>query len=292
MGMFKSLFIRYLGQLFVFSVIILGGAYIFMILERSAEELNEQRLQKLNSTRVSLIQKYNISEKELDDYVEQKVEVHDLQLEVNLLDGMNLCFSIAFTTGWGHVLPTTNSSKIFFFFYSCVSISMATVLLKTISDILILLICQSIEKIEERLFGYSSCNGLQLKCAGLAVFIMLIFMIFTALTLQQFSGISWLDAFYIAFQSYTTIGFGDLSHKTHPARVQTYQVLVMLGLNTVGMALLATIVNALVRLEFKGAKMSLKKLSKTFLKDKKTNSDEAVNARVNENNEIDVSLEL
>ena len=221
MGKLLSLVIKYLVAKITFVLFLFGGSLIFVRLERPQELINKKTQQFNMKLKDSILKKSNISSLELDDYVERKIAESQLQGGIEFFEGLELCFSIAFTTGWGYIVPTTHCSKIFFLFYSVFAICGAGVVFKIVSDILILLMYRLIRKVEKLSFGSPTNKHLSLKCACLMVLLLFTFMIVTA-SVRHHMGYNWLDAFYVTFQSYTTIGNGFICFNYYPTFIIVY----------------------------------------------------------------------
>lgn len=264
----KSLTITYLWQAFLFATILIGGAYIFVCLESPGKEIKAQSEASLRLLENRLRDTYNISQYELDNYANARVYTENLQGGLEPIDAIFLCFSIAYTTGWGYFVPTTKESKLFFLFYSGVSISICTVVLKTISQILLKIISYLLKRVEVCLFGASSGSHHSLKCFGISCILMIVFIIVTSSAYAHIH-LSTIDSIYSTFQTYTTIGFGDLSNTVqkhfHSSDHFFFNIFLMIW-NTIGMALLATIINAAVQLQQKGAEMSLQRMNESLTK--------------------------
>ena len=248
MGIYKSLFIKYILQVVVFIVLLFSGSFVFMQLEKNQNDLKNQQKLYVRNLHDSLLSKCNISQYELNHYMEQNKLLENMQGSITLLEGLELSFSIAFTVGWGYIVPTTKASKIFFIFYSCMIIAMATSFLKTISDILLLLIHKSIEKLETLFVGHCTHKQMSLKSLMLTFLLLLTFLMVTASTFTRVLQLDWVDSFYLTFQAYTTIGFGDVRKGS-----TTYIFVFIMFWNSTGMSILATFINGITKLEIEGA---------------------------------------
>ena len=249
MGELKSLFIKYLIKCVVFLLIMLAGTFIFMRLESSQGIVKEQVVSSNQYYRDLLLKKYDMTADDLDNYVEKKINEANIKGSISFVEGLQLTFSIAFTTGWGLIVPTTKDSKIFFFFFSIISICGAGTVLRSVGEILILLMHRLIGKVERLLFGSSTKNYLSLKCTCLMTLLLMLFITVTA-TVRHHMGDDWLDAYYVAFQSYTTIGFGDFEERGEKSK--PYIVMFYIGWNTMGMAILAALVGSILNFEASG----------------------------------------
>ena len=241
MASLKSLLKVYICQALLFALVLVCGTYIFVYLESPQKSVKMKSQISLASLEKDLIEKYNISKSVLDMYAKKRIYTENLQGGLSPPEAFRLSLSIAFTTGIGYFVPTTNKSKVFFLFFSCGAIITASCVLKTISDIVTLLIRLLICKLEKVICASSNPKNLPIKVVCVACLLMLMFV---PLTTYGFSctGISTLDAVYLCFQIYTTIGFGDVDLDT---RDDVFSFFMMFW-NTVGMVLLATIINAFV----------------------------------------------
>ena len=270
MGELKSLFIKYLIKSAAFLMILFAGSYIFMRLERPQGIAKEELVLSNQYSRDLLLKKYDITAIDLDTYVKQKINEANFQGSISYLEGLQLSVSIAFTTGWGFIVPTTKNSKVFFFFYSIIAICGAGIVFRSVSEILVLLMHRLIGKVERLLFGSSTNNHLSLKCTCLMTLLLMLFITVTA-TVRHHVGGDWLDAFYVTFQSYTTIGFGDFEGREE--KTKPHIVLFYIGWNTMGMAILAALVNSIVNFEANGFIIRWNKLRRFMGKKQNTSYD-------------------
>ena len=243
MSNIKDLLKSYAWQAILFASIMTCGTYVFSYMEKHQEEVKREAEKTFQSIEEDIMIEYNISKSALDTYVKKRLFSETLQGGLTKIQAFRLSLSIAFTTGMGYFVPTTNISKIFFLCYTFVSIVSATVVLKTSSDILTLLIRKLICKFETFLCARSYSKHLPLKVLLIVCILTIAFISFSTYGLMKLD-LSTLDAIYLCIQIYSTIGFGDLDINHNTAN-QLSQILLMIW-NTLGMILLATIINAVV----------------------------------------------
>ena len=162
-----------------------------------------------------------------------------------------MCTTIAFTTGSGYVVPKTPQSKVFFIFYSIVSIAVTTLTLLSIGEIIQQGLGRFITCFEKRCIfkkGNSRRKHLKWKCFVMSIVLLLTFIFTNSAILMKF-GYEFLDAVYLTIQIWTTIGFGDM-----PVTQSIYEhsekgfLLLILPWTMCGLSLVAAMINGLVKL--------------------------------------------
>ena len=263
MGELKKLFKKYLINCTVFLLLMFAGSYIFVKLESLQEDVRKRNTSSSKEFRESLIKKYNITSTDLQ--ILERTNTEDDSQDITFGRGLALTFSIAFTTGWGNVVPTTKASKIFFIFYSVIAICSAGIVFKSVSDILIILTNKVIGVVEKFLFGKTTKKYLSLKCTIFMTLLMLTFMTVTA-TVHYHMGQELVDAFYLTLQSYTTIGFGDIIPKREGPLIITFYFV----WDSLGMAILAALLNSIIQLQVKDFKLIGKQIRKSIKSQRNT----------------------
>ena len=131
-----SFICRYVWQPVAFMVLLVSGGYVFVYLESAQETAKVKCQGRVELLEDSLINSSNLTKYDLENYFKERQIAEKLQGALSLMDATALCMSIALTTGWGAIVPTTRESKIFFLFYSCISISITAIILKSVSDVI------------------------------------------------------------------------------------------------------------------------------------------------------------
>ena len=257
-SLLKSLLWRFL----LFSFILIAGAYIFICLEKRSNEDKHRAREKLRDINRSLLIHHNISVGQLLQYSES-IRLQQIELEeLSILMSIYMCTTIAFTTGSGHVVPTTRASKIFFIFYSIVSSAITTLTLVCIGEI----IQQTLRKCViffERYINHKSSTqrgkNLSLKCCLVCVVLLVMSIVVNSAMLTRY-GFQLLDAAYYTIQIWTTIGFGDvpMTHDLYEYVEKGYLIFVLPS-TMIGLSLLAAVINGLVKIQSMPFPNSIKK---------------------------------
>ena len=239
--------------LFSFCVVLYSGSIIFTNLESSQKEVKIKLETNLLNLQNQLVNKC-ISIDTLNRYADLRREYLEFQGGLDSNQAFRLSLSIAFTTGWGTYVPTTESSKVFFLFYSCLSISIATIMLKSIGDIIHVLLLRLITVVEKKALGKQRVTLRYLKCSILSIALLLSFIILVSILIgEKLYSASFLDSVYGSFQAYSTIGFGDLGGEIYLAESAGAGIVIcLLLIDMVGMSLLATMINSLAKLQESG----------------------------------------
>ena len=250
----------YLWQPLLFIIVMLAGGYVFVALEKSEGGVKRQLQNNLQSIETNILSSQNLTKEELNIYFETRTRAENVQGSLSPLQAFALCQSIALTTGWGRIVPTTDESKVFFLFYSCFSIATTAVIMKSVSSILNDAITRTIKAIDRKIYGRTRRNGVQLQCFLFSCCLVVISTIISS-CLQIHFGNSVLDAVYITFQAYTTIGFGDISQFQSPLE-SSVDMMPLLSIvswfRVLGIVLLATLVNSFVKFQAERRRLQIK----------------------------------
>ena len=249
--------------LFSFCVVLYSGSIIFTNLESSQKEVKIKLKTNLLNLQNQLVNKC-VSIDTLNSYADLRREYLDFQGGLDSNQAFRLSLSIAFTTGWGTYVPTTESSKVFFLFYSCISISIATLMLNCIGEIVHELIYRIVKFTEQRALGRPNVKKVYLKSFILSLFLLLLFIVLNS-ALFVHKGFSILDAVYDCFQAYTTIGFGDLEGEEKLHESSHWTVISIFLVNMIGMSLLATVIKSLVKYQERAYSKAEQRLKVTSL---------------------------
>ena len=239
---------QYTWQPVLFVVLIVSGGYVFVYLENPQEGKKVKSENQLQSIEDDLIQKFNLTKQTLDDYFAERQQVENIERPLTPIKAFALCQSIALTSGWGRIVPTTKESKIFFLFYSCFSITITAIILKSVSDILHQIIVKLTHFIELSVLKKRRVEQVQLKCFLVSCLLVVLSAAISS-WLQVYFGKSTLDAVYVTFQAYSTIGFGDIRQFKSLQVTASFLPLLcaMQILRVIGIVLLATLINSFVR---------------------------------------------
>ena len=259
---FKPLAKKALLYMLLFGFILLAGSYIFVSLEASQEKHKKLLKANFDNFKVQVQNNCTLPQDTLEKYYALKKKYVDFQGGINTKQAFHLSVSIAFTTGFGTHVPTTDSSKVFFLVYSCISISIATIMLKTIGDITLGLLAKLLQWVEERTSGERPLRYVYLKCVVLSMISLVIFIVVDSAVFVK-EGYTVIDAVYGCFQTYSTIGFGDLNGEIMPEDSNNWTEFGTLLTNIIGMSLLATVINSLIKFQEKGLDKIEQRLSLT-----------------------------
>lgn len=262
MGELRELAKRALLRSFLFSLVLIAGTFVFVILERSQKEAKKRLEINLLTLQAQLVNNTTPTVDTLTKYAKLQREYWNFQGGLDIDEAFRLSLSIAFTTGWGTYVPTTQGSKVFFLFYSCTGISVATLMLKCIGDIIHELISRSIKLIEKLVLGKSNVKNAHLKNLIVSIVLLILFVALNSLMFVD-KGFSTLDAVYDCFQAYTTVGFGDLGGEVKLHDSSHWTVISMFVVNMIGMSLLATLINSLAKYQEIGCCKVQRQLAKS-----------------------------
>ncbi|XP_019622480.1 PREDICTED: potassium channel subfamily K member 10-like isoform X2 [Branchiostoma belcheri] len=119
------------------------------------------------------------------------------------------CVTVTTTVGYGHVTPTTTGGKFFTLFYALVTIPLLVITLADIGRKLANLIglaeAKVLGRVKNRHLRFTMIVTVTLL-SGVVVFLLIPGAIFTAL--EEYW--TFMDGFYYAFVTLSTVGFGDL----------------------------------------------------------------------------------
>ena len=238
----------------LFVLMILVGTFTFSYLERSQAEIKNELKAKYEKMQIHALNTSNLSLVTFEAYADTRQKYLEFQGGLNTNEAFRLSLSISFTTGWGAYVPSTPESKVFFLFYSCISISIATVMLKSIGDIIHVLLLRLITVVEKKALGKQRVTYRYLKCSILSIALLLSFIILVSILIgEKLYSASFLDSVYGSFQAYSTIGFGDLGGEIYLAESAGAGIVIcLLLIDMVGMSLLATMINSLAKLQESG----------------------------------------
>ena len=232
--------------LMLFSSILVSGTFIFMKLESYQKETKNKLEKELLDLQDKALNSCVTTADTLNKYADLKREYVNFQGGLNSDQAFRLSLSVAFTTGWGTYVPTTIESKVFFLFYSCISIPIATIMLKCIGDIIHEMIFRFVKCIELTVLGRETVKHAYLKSVIVSVAILLLFITLCSYTFTV-QGFTILDAVYNCIQCYTTIGFGDLGGESKLQDSSHWTVIGIFLTDMLGMSLLATFINSIVK---------------------------------------------
>ena len=270
-SLIKSLLFRFV--LFIFTL--LTGAYIFVYLEKRPDVVKYKARENLEMINSSLVSNHNMSVEQLLEISESiKEQKNDLQ-ELTFFYSIYMCSTIAFTTGSGHVVPTTDASKIFFIFYSIVSIAVSTLTLMCMGEIVQQFLRKFISFVENCIHperAYQRRKYLHLKSLIMAVVLLLTFIVANCVLLSRFE-YELLDAVYFIIQTWTTVGFGDIpvSESIHRYSKKGFLAL-FLPWTMIGLSLVAAVINGLVKLQSVPIAASIKKRIRSRNSERKNTS--------------------
>ena len=156
-----------------------------------------------------------MTEEDLREFIKLVQAIADQGFSNEWVDRWNFIGALFFsgtvvtTIGYGHLVPTTISGRIFCIFYALIGIPLTWMLLARLGYIISCGVCRVITGFESRFLHREPCNvGLK---STFVTFLMAIAMILLIAAVAHYSeDWSFLDGIYFGFVTLSTIGFGDM----------------------------------------------------------------------------------
>ncbi|VDO22446.1 unnamed protein product [Haemonchus placei] len=129
------------------------------------------------------------------------------------------------TTGYGSIAPDTFAAKCFTMFYGTIFVPLTWIIIRDIGQLALVYLTTAYARLKLRFTnaGEKSDEVFMLPisiCLGICILIMLCGTVYVhsydALSGPPDSGLSWFLSFYFTFQSFTTIGLGDVMPNNIP----------------------------------------------------------------------------
>uniref|UniRef100_A0A7M5WYM0 Potassium channel domain-containing protein n=1 Tax=Clytia hemisphaerica TaxID=252671 RepID=A0A7M5WYM0_9CNID len=130
----------------------------------------------------------------------------------NFAHYLDYTYSIAFTIGFGHVVPYSDLGKIVTMLYALPAVGLTLVLYSYAADILIMVTYLVTAKIEKRFLN--KIRICKYKTTMVQVFLSIFGFFGMSIILMLEGERKTLDNFYLCFISLTTIGFGDIIYSS------------------------------------------------------------------------------
>ncbi|XP_045592895.2 potassium channel subfamily K member 2 isoform X1 [Procambarus clarkii] len=146
-----------------------------------------------------------VSEKCDHDFLQ---EIQDRPLTWSLWNSFFFTFTVITTIGYGHMYPATSGGRIFCIVYAFVGVPFNGILVASLAD----LFSSKVVNLQVRKYAKRYQSWVKVAADTLLYMVpgMVVFLIVPAAVLTQVEeDWSYLDAFYFAFITLTTIGFGD-----------------------------------------------------------------------------------
>lgn len=162
----------------------------------------------------------------------------------NFVKWYSFCMVVHFTIGYGNIVPTTDSGKIFTIFYVIFGIPLALAMLSAASNLFTKYILKLLSFIELKLVKHDKVDYQHLKCFLMAsLFVVILAVLFAyCTTLEMFEHLKFIDGIYFAVITLTNVGLGDFSF--NPTSYTGYKMIYAIPLFTIfGLAVVATLLN-------------------------------------------------
>ncbi|UXI16793.1 hypothetical protein NH340_JMT02736 [Sarcoptes scabiei] len=214
----------------VFTIYVIVGGMVFMILERSEERSKRLEIEiSLNSfkERISRLNDQNLTAENFNEIIKILLKARDDNLidsdgnqhayiNWNFINSFFFAITVITTIGYGHLTPSTIIGKIFCIVYALFGIPITSLLIGGVADHFSRFYTKRIAKnchrnrVYEHLFGQISARISLLNKALISLVPwLLVFLILPALIFSHLENWSFLDGFYFCFVTLSTIGFGD-----------------------------------------------------------------------------------
>lgn len=220
---------EWFALLFFFIAYLLFGGVVFMLIESPDEEV---RLQELNSLKNMIQDKLIACEgnvinpvdlagraemwAHIAEQINQPGLIHNGSIpskKWTLYNSFFVAVTVASTIGYGHLAPSTPTGRVFCIFFALVGIPLNGILFATLGNYFG---SKRVKRPNKRkrgcfaTFVVVTAEILLYSIPGLIVFLVIPAGLFTIV-----EGWDYVDSFYYAFVSLTTIGFGDLVAGQH-----------------------------------------------------------------------------
>ncbi|CAG7832242.1 unnamed protein product [Allacma fusca] len=214
-----------------FTIYLLFGGTIFMVLEQHTEILNREELSTLRQDVQEILLRldrdfyHNDTTPEVLDALRSAKEgvinrisaacggtnfMDSSQSEVikwNYYNSVFFAFTIVTTIGYGHLSPSTDWSRVFVIFYALIGIPINGILLQGLGEYFSKKLVNAHKKSKEK--RYESKLTLTFDIIFYLIPGLVVFIIFPAGLFTLIENWTYMDSLYYAFVSLTTIGFGD-----------------------------------------------------------------------------------
>jgi len=130
----------------------------------------------------------------------------------NFYNSFFFSITVVTTIGYGHLLPSTASGKVFCLFYALFGIPMTGILLGAIGNLFRRCFMRRIKQIRRKYHNKLNPKSFLCYCEHAALFFLPWFIVFLIIPSAIFVLVerwSFLEGFYYSFITLTTIGFGD-----------------------------------------------------------------------------------
>ncbi|KAK7071670.1 hypothetical protein SK128_027907 [Halocaridina rubra] len=210
---------QWLVLLFIYIVFMLVGAVVFLYLEIDNELAERQDILELKRKVIDLV--YSLENGSRAEVVEVVQELGDncgedflhIDKNKNLVwsywNSFFFTFTVITTIGFGHMSPATPWGRIFCIVYATIGVPLNGIVIASLADLFSSKVINS--RMRARAKRYESWVGI---AADAALFLLPGFVVFliipAAILVAAEEDWNYLDSFYYAFITLTTIGFGDL----------------------------------------------------------------------------------
>lgn len=143
----------------------------------------------------------------------------------NFYNSFIFSITVVTTLGYGHIVPLTDSGKIFCLFYALFGIPMTGLLFGAIGTLFTNCLTTPINKTRKQNESHMNARSVLLYIVNATIFFFLGFIIFfitPSIIFLHVEKWSFLEGFYYTFVTLTTIGFGDYVAGKYQKSTKTY----------------------------------------------------------------------
>lgn len=243
----KGRTLLYLFLLWLIYLIV--GVFIFRAVEHDGDkEPDKSEEAQLEKVKGNIMAKYNISESEFNDIVQQiqTASSSNAGPEWNYHEAVSFVIQLVTTIGYGNITPVTTGGRVLCIFYAFFGIPINILFLQLVGERMLQVEQHLVTRFEATFLNKEGVpKFLNEKCSLLGFVLLVILLLISARTQKAIDDWTFFEGFYAYFITYTTVGFGDLipgDKVRSPGHTTVRVIFIILGL-----AAMSNVINALVK---------------------------------------------
>ncbi|XP_078359127.1 potassium channel subfamily K member 15-like [Oculina patagonica] len=221
----NPLFKAALLRIFAFLSWAFFSTWLFVMVENTEKDHEEEKYHLLSSLYDSMAMKYNMTIEEFNNFSSVAFEaMSEPEPRWTFFTALDFVLHALTTIGYGYIAPQTPSGQMLCIFVSLVGIPITLLALKSVGELIAKLVNGIVITFERKILKRAEPKQVETKSAVILFLLMVLLIVVNGLLAMEQKDWTFVEGVYFWFVTLSTIGFGDYVIMKEPQRIKQLQL--------------------------------------------------------------------